>query len=119
MEGISSAVATNEFLTLLTIQLTNQDPIDPVNQEDFVAQLSQFSMLEQIENLNSTFEQVLRTEQISQGINLVGKNAEFSDPITGEQQTGRVEKLISDDGPVNLVINGQRIAIDIVSGVTA
>lgn len=119
MEGISSGVATNEFLTLLTIQLQNQDPINPVDQENFISQLSQFSMLEQIESLNTTFEQVLRNSQMSQGIDLVGKNAEYTDPTTGELKSGHVEKLIANSGPVNLLINGDRIALDLVSGVTA
>ena len=118
MEGITSAVATEEFLTLLTIQLQNQDPINPVDQEDFISQLSQFSMLEQVESLNSTFEEVLQTSQMSQGINLVGKNAEYTDPFSGEQKSGEVEKLINETGAVNLLINGQRVGLDLVSGIT-
>ncbi|MDB4368487.1 hypothetical protein N9Z38_03050, partial [Mariniblastus sp.] len=56
MPGITSQVATNDFLNLLTVQLKNQDPMEPVNQEDFIAQLAQFSQLEQTEALNSNFE---------------------------------------------------------------
>lgn len=40
------------FLRLLTVQLQNQDPLDPVKNEDFVAQLSQFSSLEQLQQIN-------------------------------------------------------------------
>lgn len=119
MSGITSDVATNDYLTLLTIQLKNQDPVEPVNQEDFISQLSQFSMLEEIETLNTTFEEVLRVEQINQGIELVGKQAEYLDADTGERKTGRVDQLISDKGPVNLLINGERIGIDLVSGIIA
>lgn len=119
MPGITSDVATTDFLTLLTIQLKNQDPIEPVNQENFISQLSQFSMLEEMESLNTTFEDVLRVEQLSQGINLVGKEAEFVDAETGERKTGIVEKLLADRGPVNLLINGERVGIDLVSGVNS
>ena len=45
MQGRTSDVATADFLDLLTVQLKNQDPISPVNHEDFVAQLSQLPML--------------------------------------------------------------------------
>lgn len=119
MPGITSDVATTDFLTLLTIQLKNQDPIEPVNQENFISQLSQFSMLEEMESLNTTFEDVLRVEQLSQGINLVGKEAEFIDPQTGQRKTGVVEELLADQGPINLLINGERVGIDLVSGVKA
>ena len=42
------------FLRLLTLQLQNQDPLDPVKNEDFVAQLAQFSSLEQLTSINDT-----------------------------------------------------------------
>lgn len=119
MSGITSQVATNDFLNLLTIQLQNQDPINPVKQEEFISQLSQFSMLEGVESLNQSFDQILKIEQLNQGIGLVGKEAEYVNSETGERESGRVEKLFADQGPVDLLINGQRISIDLVSGVVA
>lgn len=126
MPGITSQVATTDFLNLLTVQLQNQDPIDPVKQEDFISQLSQFSMLEGIETLNTSFETLsnsyadgLRAQQVTQGIGLVGKEAEFVNTETGERETGRVEQLFTDQGPVGLLINGQRVALSLVSGVKA
>ena len=117
MPTISSDVAQADFLNLLTIQLQNQDPIDPVAQEDFISQLSQFSMLEGVEELNSTFAEILEITQFNQGVNLVGHDAEYSDPDTGERITGTVDRLLTDQGTNDLLINGQRIALDLVSGV--
>ena len=119
MPGITSDVATSDFLNLLTIQLKNQDPIDPVKQEDFISQLSQFSMLEEIESLNSSFEQILQIEQLNQGIGLVGKQAEYLNTETGERSTGIVQQMFADQGPVDLLINGERISLSLVSGVIA
>jgi flagellar basal-body rod modification protein FlgD len=42
----------NEFLQLLVAQLRNQDPLDPMKDADFIAQMSQFSSLEQLINMN-------------------------------------------------------------------
>ena len=117
--GINSQVATTEFLTLLTIQLQNQDPIDPVKQEEFIGQLSQFSMLEGVENLNSSFESMLRLQEISQGLDLVGKNVDYLDPETGDLNTGRIDELFVDQGIVNLMINGNPISVDLIAGVKA
>jgi flagellar basal-body rod modification protein FlgD len=119
MPGITSEIASSEFLNLLTIQLRNQDPIDPVKQEDFISQLTQFSMLEQTEALNSSFEQILQIEQLNQGIALVGKQAEYVNAATGERSTGMVQQLFADQGPIDLLINGERISLSLVSGVIA
>jgi flagellar basal-body rod modification protein FlgD len=119
MAGITSQVATTDFLNLLTVQLQNQDPIDPVKQEDFISQLSQFSMLEGIEALNASFEESLHIDQLTQGIGLVGKEAEYVNQQTGERESGTVEQLFTDQGPIDLLINGQRISIALVSGIRA
>ncbi len=117
--GISSNIATTEYLTLLTIQLQNQDPIDPVKQDDFVAQLSQFSMLEGVENLNASFESMLKLQEISQGLDLVGKQVEYLDVETGELQTGVVDEFFVDQGIINLKVNGKTISVDLIAGVKA
>ena len=117
--GISSQVATTEFLTLLTIQLQNQDPIDPVKQEEFIGQLSQFSMLEGVENLNASFESMLKLQEISQGLDLVGKQVDYLDTQSGEIQTGQVEEFFVDQGIVNLMVNGNPISVDLIAGVKA
>ena len=119
MSAITAQVATTDFLNLLTIQLKNQDPIDPVKQEDFISQLSQFSMLEGIESLNGVFDEMLEIQQFNQGVNLVGHEAEFTDPESGTRLTGTVDRLLTDQGSPELLINGQRIALDLVSGVLA
>ena len=52
LAAVSSAELQDQFLTLLVTQLQNQDPIEPVKQENFIAQLAQFSTVEGIEKLN-------------------------------------------------------------------
>ena len=50
--GASSELNQDTFLKLLTTQLQNQDPTNPVSNEDFIAQLAQFSSLEQLQGVN-------------------------------------------------------------------
>jgi flagellar basal-body rod modification protein FlgD len=75
----------NAFLKLLTTQLQNQNPLDPMKNEDFVAQLAQFSQLEGITNMSTSLTDVadvIRSDRIMAGANLVGKS------VFG--QTGRI-----------------------------
>lgn len=75
----------NAFLTLLTTQLQNQNPLDPMKNEQFVAQLAQFSQLEGITNMSTSLDDVadvIRSDRIMSGANLVGKS------VFG--QTGRI-----------------------------
>lgn len=64
------------FLKLLTTQLTNQSPLDPMDNEAFVAQLAQFSSVEGIKGMQASLENMvsgMRQEQMVGGANLVGK----------------------------------------------
>jgi flagellar basal-body rod modification protein FlgD len=55
---LSGQLGQETFLKLLTVQLQNQDPLDPMSNEAFVEQLATFSMLEELINVNATLEAV-------------------------------------------------------------
>jgi flagellar basal-body rod modification protein FlgD len=66
-----------DFLNLLVTQMQHQDPLDPLKNEDFVAQMAQFSSLEQLINVNSTLEQVQllgSSMNNAQAVSLIGKS---------------------------------------------
>ena len=67
----SNELGKNEFLKILTAQLANQDPTAPVDSTAFVAQLAQFSTLEQMQNVNDTLTQVLALQQMSSQTDVV------------------------------------------------
>ena len=73
------------FLRLLTVQLQNQDPMEPVKNEDFVAQLSQFSSLEQLTSINKAVSDggdteamggVMLAVESNTAVSLIGKTVE-------------------------------------------
>ncbi|SIQ42897.1 flagellar hook assembly protein FlgD [Aquipseudomonas alcaligenes] len=66
----------NEFLELLVAQLNNQNPLEPQENGEFIAQLAQFSQVEGIEKLNSSMGELLSGYQSSQALqasSLVGR----------------------------------------------
>ncbi|MFN8707305.1 MAG: flagellar hook assembly protein FlgD, partial [Planctomyces sp.] len=57
--SFSSKLGRDQFLQLFTKQLRYQDPLEPVKQEDYLAQLAQFSQVEGLENINQKFDTML------------------------------------------------------------
>ena len=95
MKGGSQQQITNSdeldrdaFLNLLVTQMQNQDPLDPTDDKEFVAQMAQFSSLEQMQNLNDTFEQEIGN--LSKGTESIENHLE---KIT-ENMSGSQEKLV-------------------------
>jgi flagellar basal-body rod modification protein FlgD len=75
--GDSSTLGKDDFLQLLVTQLNNQNPLDPQDNSEFVAQLAQFSSVESLENLNSSVDSILGNYQSSQALqasSLVGRS---------------------------------------------
>lgn len=68
--GPSSTLTQNDFLTLLTTQLSHQDPLNPQSPSDFAAELAQFSTASGVQSLNATF----GAGSGLQASSLVGKN---------------------------------------------
>ncbi|MFK7737104.1 MAG: flagellar hook capping FlgD N-terminal domain-containing protein [Pirellulaceae bacterium] len=118
MPGISSATATVDYLELLTVQLKNQDPIDPVDQEGLINDLTQFSILEGIEEMNTSFEQMLKLQEISQGVGLVGKNVSYQDANSGEIRSGKVSDILTTSDAISLLVDGQQVNISNIIGVS-
>lgn len=124
---VSSSTASqtrDEFLQLLVAQLRNQDPLQPVKQEDFLAQLAQFSTLEGIEKLNSSFEEQVNLQQdalwmgqLSQASSLIGRDVAFSDS-DGLTHTGSVSSVQISDGGVSVLVDGESISIDRITRVS-
>lgn len=85
----------DDFLKILIAQLQNQDPTNPMEDKDFIAQMAQFSSLEQTMNLTKAFERFAESQNQSQLIqynSFVGKNVKWHEvqedkngkPVTGE-----------------------------------
>lgn len=119
MNNISASATQDQFLTLLVTQMQYQDPLEPVKQENFLAQLAQFATLESVESLNSNFEQMLKLQELTQGSNLIGKSVAFSTDADPTSRVGIVEEVSSTADGISLVISGESVPLDFVTAVTA
>jgi len=91
----------DDFLKILVTQLSHQDPTQPMEDREFIAQMAQFSTLEQMTNLNREFSQVMKLMAASQAVNLLGKNVEIADGESFVQ--GSVREILGGESPQLLV----------------
>ena len=112
-EGIrqpNDILGKDDFLKLLTTQLRYQDPIDPVEDKEFIAQLAQFSSLEQMQNLNTNMHSLMESQQkltaLSQATTMLGKNVEiFSND--DESLFGQVTGVQFINGWPQIIVDGK------------
>jgi flagellar basal-body rod modification protein FlgD len=77
----------DDFFKILVAQLTHQDPTQPMEEREFIAQMAQFSSLEQMQNLNKEFSRIANLVASSQVVNLIGKTVDVM--ITGRDEAGK------------------------------
>lgn len=87
----TSNISMQDFLNILLTQLTYQDPLKPMDNKEFMAQLAQFTTLGQTQELNAKIDALLSTQASMQAVGLIGKSVTYSTP-QGET-TGTVSEL--------------------------
>jgi flagellar basal-body rod modification protein FlgD len=99
------ALGKHDFLKLLVAQLRYQDPMQPMNNAEFMSQMAQFTTVEELQNLNSSFEQFAFVQKLAQAANMIGMRAQVMDPVTGELVTSQITGLTMQDSDVYFIIN--------------
>ncbi len=110
--GFTSALGEQQFLQLMVAQLQNQNPLEPVDQQDYLAQLAQFSSLSGIEQLNSNFADLFKLQSITQGAGLIGKEVSYNSTITGQTDSGVITQANLVSGKVQLTVNNEQVPMD-------
>src|SRR4051812_42351517 len=82
------SVSQTDFLKLLVTQLQFQDPMKPMDNQQFLAQIAQFTALEQTRELNDKTDSLLAIQASSQAVGLIGKTVEV--PTASGAQAGTV-----------------------------
>ena len=93
----------DDFLKLLITQLSNQDPTNPMENTQFIAQMAQFSSLEQMTNMNTEFAKLVDSLSTSQAVSMIGKTVEISN---GDIQVTGVVDGATVGGQPQIQVNG-------------
>ena len=105
----------DDFLKILITQLQHQDPTKPMDDREFIAQMAQFSSLEQMTNMSSQFTELAAMLKGTQAMNLIGRNVEI---VQGDSFIqGSVEAVTGGAFP-QLLVNGAYYDLEDISKVT-
>lgn len=99
----------DDFLKILITQLSQQDPTNPMKDQDFIAQMAQFSSLEQMKNISSGIARM----EAKQSYSVVGKLISGPDLVTGEDVVGIAAAIFFDaEGKTYVRVNGRTIDVE-------
>jgi flagellar basal-body rod modification protein FlgD len=109
----------DEFLQLLTVQLKNQDPLNPVDQTQMLSQLAQFSSLQQMQNLNQTMSTASTFTGLTESASLIGKSVTTLNSDGSAGPSGQVTSVVMKDGQPYLEIGSNSVAASQVATVSS
>ncbi len=108
----NQTLGQDEFLKLLTTQLKAQDPLKPVEDTQFIAQMAQFSSLNQMQMLNKNFDSFNKSvsdnaamQTLAQASLMIGKVVSAG-PSLAERAMGTVQQVRLEEGRVKVVLKG-------------
>lgn len=108
-ERNTGELGKDDFLNLLVTQLRYQDPLNPTDDKEFIGQMAQFSALEQMQNLNTSF-------TATKAYSMIGKSilANIVDPSTKETEevSGDVSSIKFSGGKYYAIVRGIEVSVD-------
>lgn len=109
-----SKLSREQFLKILTAQLSQQDPLNPIENQDFISQLSSLQNLEAVSALTDGIKGLQKSQQIGAASALIGKSVrgttDLKTPIEGV-----VEKVTIKGSDVRLIIDGFPVSLNNVT----
>ena len=96
----SGELGKDDFLKLMVGQLKNQDPLDPLKDQEFMGQMAQMSSLEQLTNMAAAI-------QNDRAFTLLGREVTYLDQATGATATGKVDKVVMENGKPTLTVGAK------------
>ena len=110
----SQQLGKDDFLKLLITQLSNQDPTNPMEDTQFIAQMAQFSSLEQMTNMNESFNKMAAMINSSQAAATIGRTVDID--VGDTTARGVVEATTMGSQP-QVMVNGMYYDLDKIKAV--
>lgn len=110
----SQELGKDDFLKLLITQLQNQDPTSPMENTEFIAQMAQFSSLEQMTNMSTEFTKLANMLNSGEAVSLLGKSVEVA---SGESSISGVVEAVTRGTNPQIKVNGMLYSMEQINAV--
>lgn len=110
----SQELGKDDFLRLLITQLQHQDPTSPMENTQFIAQMAQFSSLEQMTNMSTEFTKLANMLNSGEAVSLLGKSVEVA---SGESSISGVVEAVTRGTNPQVKVNGMLYSMDQINAV--
>jgi flagellar basal-body rod modification protein FlgD len=115
-DATADKMGSDAFLQLLVAQLKYQDPTNPADSTQFLAQTAQFQMVEKLEQLTKMTTEMNQIQHAVQATALLGKQVSYT--VDGEEKTGVVTSThLYTDGPT-VRVNGKDVPLEVVQQIS-
>jgi flagellar basal-body rod modification protein FlgD len=112
-----ASLGKDDFLKLLVAQLQHQDPMSPMDNNEYMGQLAQFSTLEQITNVGEEMKRMRATSQVDQAVAMIGKDVGYA-VKDGIPANGVVDSVRIVDGEIILTVGEVDVSPADITSVT-
>ncbi len=100
---------TDQFMNLLLEQLKHQDPMDPMNNDQFISQMAELTTVERLGAISKSIESLARENSTNQYLGLLGANVSIDSVDSEQPVTGIVDSVRFTEDGAQVVIDGKRI----------
>ncbi|MEI7988302.1 MAG: flagellar hook capping FlgD N-terminal domain-containing protein [Chloroflexota bacterium] len=108
-------ITNEDFLVLLLTQMRNQDPLEPMKNQEFMSQLTQMNSLSALKSMDSNLKKMTTQSEITEATALIGKKVE----VSAKSISGVVSSVSFEDGSVMVQIGSQKVALSEITSVTS
>jgi len=116
--GEKNNLGKESFLKLLVTELKHQDPTKPMEDKEFIAQMAQFSSLEQMSNMNKEIKNLLGSSRASEAYGILGKEVDTFDSVKKTRVTGIVSSVFYKGEELMLKVGNDEVPMKNVHSVS-
>jgi len=113
-----SGMGGDQFMQLLMAEMENQDPLDPVQDKDFMAQITQINSLMEMDKVSTNMQTLTLSNQMIQAAGLIGKEVSYAN-ADGTTKSGVVSGVTYQGSSISVTVGDTQVDLSDITGVQA